>query len=213
MGRVDGSLGKREAHKKATREALQAAAERLFAQRGAADTTVRDIAAAAGVTERTFFRYFASKQDLIISGGLPWMGLVQEAIRRRPLSEPPLTAIHAVLVGFLTLWTDVNAVGPAALYADGPPMLSAGAASRPVMLKVESDLADVIEERLHAGDPHPSADGGRPDPRFEAEVLARVALALFRSVMLRDLALRSAGVTDRPSIATLLGQAFGIDGH
>ena len=58
-------------------------------------------------------------------------------------------------------------------------MLSVGAASRPVMLKIESDLADVIEERLHAADPRPRPAAGdrRPHPRFEAEVLARTAFA------------------------------------
>ena len=56
-------VGRREANKRATREALSRAAQTLFTEQGFAATTVRDIADAAGVTERTFFRYFESKED------------------------------------------------------------------------------------------------------------------------------------------------------
>src|SRR5690242_16988013 len=51
-------VGRREAGKQARRAALTAAAHRLFAEHGYEATTVRDIAAAAGLTERTFYRYF-----------------------------------------------------------------------------------------------------------------------------------------------------------
>src|SRR6202041_319663 len=68
-------LGRREANKQATRQALQQAADRLFAEHGVTQTTVRDIADAAGVTERTFFRYFGSKEDLIIRDAFDWIPL------------------------------------------------------------------------------------------------------------------------------------------
>ena len=50
------------------RERLQAAALRCFAERGFDGTTVAEIAAAAGLTERTFFRHFADKREVIFSG-------------------------------------------------------------------------------------------------------------------------------------------------
>ena len=202
------SLGKREANKKATREALQAAASRLFAERGAAATKVRDIAEAAGVTERTFFRYFVSKQDLMINSELPWMHPFQEAIRRRPPDEPPLTAIHSVLAMFLPFLTSADSASPAALYAEGPPALGVSTGSRALMLRIESDLADVIGERLLAD---PTRSDTETDVRFEAEVLGRTAFGLFRSVMLRDAELRATGIVDRPDIATLFAQAFRVD--
>ena len=201
-------LGKREANKKATREALQAAASRLFAERGAAATKVRDIAEAAGVTERTFFRYFVSKQDLMINSDLPWMRPFQEAIRRRPTEEAPLTAIHSVLALFLPFLTSTDTASPAALYAEGPPALGVSTGSRALMLKIESDLADVIGERLAAD---PARNESETDIRFEAEVLARTAFSLFRSVMLRDAELRAAGVVDRPGLADLFAQAFRVE--
>lgn len=48
-----------------TREELELVARELFAERGFEATTVDDIAAAAGIGRRTFFRYFASKNDVV----------------------------------------------------------------------------------------------------------------------------------------------------
>lgn len=50
------------------RERLQAAALERFAEQGFDGTTVAGIAAAAGVTERTFFRYFADKREVLFFG-------------------------------------------------------------------------------------------------------------------------------------------------
>lgn len=56
------TLGRRERNRQRTRRALEQAAARLFAERGFEATTIREITAAAGVGERTFFRYFPTKQ-------------------------------------------------------------------------------------------------------------------------------------------------------
>ena|SRR5690242_19212569 len=60
------------------------AADRLFAEQGYAQTTVRDIAEAAGVTERTFFRYFGGKEELIIDDALAWLPLLKDHVRGPP---------------------------------------------------------------------------------------------------------------------------------
>ena len=72
----------------------------LFAEKGFEQTTVDDIAAAAGIGRRTFFRYFPSKNDV------PW-GMVEEELARMRArlkltpSEVPLTdAIRQALVDF-----------------------------------------------------------------------------------------------------------------
>ena len=50
------------------RERLQATTLELFAERGFEQTTVAEIASRAGLTERTFFRYFADKREVLFAG-------------------------------------------------------------------------------------------------------------------------------------------------
>ena len=90
--------GRREASKQATSAALRAAAMRLFAEQGYDATTVADIARAARVTHRTFYRYFDSKEALLSHEFGSWLTTLAAAIRARPAAEPPLTAVrHAML--------------------------------------------------------------------------------------------------------------------
>ena len=58
-------LGRRERRKRKTREALLEAAFTLFAERGYHETTVDEIADAAGVSRRTAFRYVPTKHSLV----------------------------------------------------------------------------------------------------------------------------------------------------
>ena len=60
--------GRRENHKRSTREALEEAALRRFAVDGYDETSVDAIAADAGVSARTFFRYFATKDEVLDMG-------------------------------------------------------------------------------------------------------------------------------------------------
>ncbi len=69
------------------------AAERLFAEHGFEATTVAQIAQTAGVGERTFYRYFDSKEDLLAERAITWIGLLGEAIRARPAAETPYQAV------------------------------------------------------------------------------------------------------------------------
>jgi AcrR family transcriptional regulator len=80
------------------REALAAAATDLFVANGFEQTTVERIARAAGVSRRTFFRYFESKEDVLAHHADQLGERLYSALATRPLSEPPLVAIRHALV-------------------------------------------------------------------------------------------------------------------
>jgi AcrR family transcriptional regulator len=85
----------RERKKAQTRQRLQEQALRLFVERGYEATTVEQIAAAAGVSHMTFFRYFPTKEDAVLSDS--YDPLLVAAIRSRPRTEHPVTRIHAAI--------------------------------------------------------------------------------------------------------------------
>jgi AcrR family transcriptional regulator len=95
----------RERKKQQTREGLAAAAVDLFMERGYDATTVEDIAAAVDVSPRTFFRYFPTKEDVIVD--LLRAGVVDlvERVAARPLSEPLATSLRAAA----RAWADLSA--------------------------------------------------------------------------------------------------------
>jgi AcrR family transcriptional regulator len=76
---------------------LQEAALTLFGERGYDDTTVAEIAERAGLTKRTFFRYFADKRDVLFSGSEQLQELVTTGVRSAPESGSPLDAVAAGL--------------------------------------------------------------------------------------------------------------------
>jgi AcrR family transcriptional regulator len=90
--------GLRERHRKRTAADLEEAALRLFSEKGFDAVTIDDIAAAADVSRRTFFRYYASKEDVILSDHPKRLDELEAALDRRPADEPALTALrHAIL--------------------------------------------------------------------------------------------------------------------
>lgn len=93
--------GLRERKKQETRVALSWAAIRLTVERGLDNVRVEDIAAAAGVSTRTFSNYFGSKGEAIAARQYDRSRAIAAALRERPAGEPLWEAVtHAVLTGF-----------------------------------------------------------------------------------------------------------------
>jgi AcrR family transcriptional regulator len=76
---------------------LEQAAMALFETRGYDRTTVEEIAARAGVTERTFFRYFADKREVLFGGAKDLEQLIVDTIVNLPAATAPLDAVTAAL--------------------------------------------------------------------------------------------------------------------
>jgi AcrR family transcriptional regulator len=73
------------------------AAFELFVERGFEQVTVAEIAERAGLTERTFFRYFADKREVLFSGSVVLQDLMVSAVAAAPPDAPPIDAIAAAL--------------------------------------------------------------------------------------------------------------------
>ncbi len=98
--------GLRERKKQRTRDALTRAAMELFTTKGFEQTTVDEIAEAVEVSQRTFFRYFANKEQAALALEDQIEGRFLAALHERPAGEPPLEALRHAVLG---VWDDVSA--------------------------------------------------------------------------------------------------------
>jgi AcrR family transcriptional regulator len=92
-----GESQRRERKKRQTRDALVHAGLALFNAKGYEHTAVREITDAVDVSERTFFRYFANKEDLALSIARDHTDVLLSELARRPAAEPPLIALRNAL--------------------------------------------------------------------------------------------------------------------
>src|ERR1700733_10165826 len=76
---------------------LQLAAMELYVERGFEQTTVADIAERAGLTERTFFRHFADKREVLFAGQDDFQAMFVDAVVGAPADASPLQAAEAGL--------------------------------------------------------------------------------------------------------------------
>ncbi|GAA2599332.1 TetR family transcriptional regulator [Actinomadura fulvescens] len=95
---LSGTLaGLRERKKQRTRLALIDAALELFLAKGYEATTIDEIVAAVDVSQRTFFRYFATKEDVVMDTMVQYDQVMVDALATRPPGEKPLAALFASL--------------------------------------------------------------------------------------------------------------------
>jgi AcrR family transcriptional regulator len=90
----------RERNHERTRAEIAHHALALFAAHGFDDVTVEDIAASAGISRRTFFRYFDTKDDALLPGDASRLQRLEEALRARPPTEGAFDAVRGAVLEF-----------------------------------------------------------------------------------------------------------------
>ena len=130
-------------HKERTRRDLLASARTLFAERGYQGTSAADIAAGAGVTERTLFRYFPNKLALVLDEVIALLPEMAQLIRERPAAEPPYQAVCEGIIDFGLRHQDMMAL---VMTTEGELEIPLDGRQRP-LIDFEDTLAEVLRER------------------------------------------------------------------
>src|SRR3954454_9218805 len=87
---------------------LREAALQLYVERGFEQTTVADIAARAGLTARTFFRYFADKREVLFDGSRRLQQTMLDGLGNAPANASAIEAIAAALDATAEFFVDTH---------------------------------------------------------------------------------------------------------
>jgi AcrR family transcriptional regulator len=110
-GEMTVPTNRHELRRRSTHEALRLAALKSFADKGFSNVTVSELAREAGVTERTFFRHFPTKEAVLFQDYETRVEWLAEALAQRPASE---SLFDAVLASVATFPHDLEVVRQAA---------------------------------------------------------------------------------------------------
>ncbi len=99
-------VGRRERKKQETHRALEEAAWRLFLRKGFDTTTIDDITEAVDVSQRTFFRHFASKEAVLYADLDDQLVELRAELRARPGDERLLTAVRRAVLALADDFTE-----------------------------------------------------------------------------------------------------------
>src|SRR3954468_10616564 len=142
------ATGLRERKKQQTHVALAQAGLRLFAERGYDETTLAEIAEAAGVSTRTVFAYFPSKEDILFASLQTMCDTVVTAVTERPEGVAALTALRDFIVSSAQEKDELDH-GRAALAAADPTLASH---KRARISQMQDMLAAELAKDLGVGD-------------------------------------------------------------
>jgi len=177
--------GPRQLRREQTREALRRCALARFAERGFEKATVAEIAADAGVTERTFYRHFPSKEAVLFEDYASRLGWFRSALEVRPADESILDSVGVAIESFPDDREVVRQV------AQARASLLSNAVIDEQMRRIQADFAREIERcaarRL--------ADAEAPERALAAAVVGN-AIAGTLLAALRVWGERGAGDTD-----------------
>lgn len=165
--------GLRELKKRRTREALLRVALDLFTTRGYEETTVDEIVEVVDVSQRTFFRYFASKEEAAFSIQAVVESHFLAELRQRPSRETPFEAMRqSVLAAWGRVNEAIEALVPVELHLRTYRMIE----STPSLLAAHLRRAVELEEQVAL------VIAGREGLDVEADPRPRVAVAAFSGV-------------------------------
>jgi AcrR family transcriptional regulator len=136
----------RERKQQMVRDAIYGAAIELCAKKGFDETTVEEIAEAAGVSRRSFFRYFASKDDLLAQSVVNYGRALQEAVRQAPADLTQFELIeHTLMAGVQYTSADLKRTRQVVEIAARS--VSARQAYQSRMIEVEDMVVEAFAER------------------------------------------------------------------
>lgn len=190
---TNSGLSLREIGRDAVRARITEVALELFAERGFDQVTVDQIAAAAGMSGRTFHRYFQAKEDVVVGDPAPWGKFVRDTFAGRPDDEPVWESLRASFEALHSVWAQN---GPA---KRGKVIMRVVASTAPLRARhLEKHL-------LWAGMLTPLVAARLPDDdtALRAQIIVQSALACF------DVALATWANSDDDTPATeLLDRSF-----
>jgi AcrR family transcriptional regulator len=169
---------------------LERAAMELYRERGFDQTTVAQIAERAGLTERTFFRHFADKREILFAGGAELQELVVGAVASAPDSATPLQATSA---GIEAAGAMLEERRGRRFARQRQQIIAASPELRERELRKLAALAAGVAQALR--------ERGLGDPG--ASILGEIAIALFRISFERWVALSSG-----PDLSELMREAL-----
>ena len=146
---------------------LEKAAMELYGERGFDQTTVAQIAERAELTERTFFRHFADKREVLFAGSGQLQDLLVQTVAATPASAAPIDAVAA---GIEALGAVLQESRGRAFARQRQSIVAASAELRERELNKMSSLAGALADSLH------KRGVGEP----AASLLAEIGIAVFR---------------------------------
>lgn len=167
----EAGLGRREQKKRETRQAIRDAALDLAIHNGVEGLTVEAIARKAGVSPRTFFNYFESKEDALVTQAAERSAQVRYLLLKRPAEEAPMRAFYKALLA-----SDYFSVDPKdrarvrarqRLTQENPALMTHHLGK---IAMVERDFAAALAERM----------GVDPSEDISPELLAAMAMSAIR---------------------------------
>ncbi len=162
----------RERNKARTRAELEEAAVGLFVRHGFERVTVDEIAAASGVSRRTFFRYFDSKEDVLLADQPRRLSELRAAFVVRPAGEPLLEVVRNALLTVADAYDRERKVMlPKVRIITSSPSVLARSLERQVAW--ERTLAELVAERLTVD----------PETSLAARVVGTTATAAMRAAV------------------------------